>query len=204
MDGCSSQLKLITSEENMNIKKKIRCCKHSAARTAVEQAADTGCMFEQMKRVINETHNPHSSNNSVNRFLDQTLLSLESRHQSEEAVSTRTLNLSLHKKKAILATVSKLPIATAQAYTDNNIKKAFVLNGQLDMGHRLVPSLNNLLNTLDTNSAGNIIDRGVNIQQENRRRAKYLTSKKQIDERREASYQSKLLHFNKMLILYNA
>ena len=149
MDGCASQLNLITSPENMQFEKdmSIRCCKHSAARTAVEQAADTGCMFKLMKKVISDTKNPHSSNSSVYRFLDQTLTSMESRHHSIQHPSPHVLNLSLHKKKAVLATVAKLPIATARAYTDENIKKAFALNGQLDLTHRLVPSLQNLLNT---------------------------------------------------------
>lgn len=75
-----------------------------------------------MKNITNETQNPHASNSSVYRFLDQALSSLETRHQSEELDCTQTLNLSLH-KKAILATVGKLHIATARAYTDDNIKK---------------------------------------------------------------------------------
>lgn len=43
MDGCNAQLKLITSEANHEKERslKITCCKHSASRTAMEQAADT-------------------------------------------------------------------------------------------------------------------------------------------------------------------
>ena len=78
MDGCASQLKLITSEENMKQESalKITVCKHSAARTAVEQAADTGAMFKEMKRIINNTENPHASNSSIYRILDQSISSL--------------------------------------------------------------------------------------------------------------------------------
>ena len=101
MDGCSSQLKLITSPENMDFekKKKIVCCKHSAARTAAEQAVDTGCMFKEMKRIINETENLHSSNSSVYRFLDQAISSLEPTNRSNINTTMRVLNLPLHKKK---------------------------------------------------------------------------------------------------------
>ena len=51
-DGCASPLKLITSQEKMKevIKRNIACCKHSASRTTVEQAADTGCMWKQLKK----------------------------------------------------------------------------------------------------------------------------------------------------------
>ena len=45
---------------------------------------------------------------------------------------TNCLNLPLHKKKAILFTVAKIPIAASRAYSDTNIKKGFILNGQLD------------------------------------------------------------------------
>ena len=67
MDGCSSQLKLITSPENVMVENElnITCCKHSAARTAVEQAADAGCMFKETKRMVHSTATPHSCNNSV-------------------------------------------------------------------------------------------------------------------------------------------
>ena len=76
MDGCALQLKLITSEENMMVEKRlnITCCKHSAARNALEQAADTGCMFKEMKRMVHNTDTPpHSSNNSVFNALTEAL-----------------------------------------------------------------------------------------------------------------------------------
>ena len=61
-------------------------------------------------------------------------------------ITVANIEFGLAQKKAILVTVSKLPIATAKAYTDANIKKAFMINGQLDLAHKLVPSLFNLLN----------------------------------------------------------
>ena len=148
MDGCSSQLKLITSESNMQVenKLKITVCKHSAARTSVEQAADAGPMFKELKRLNNNTKSPHTCNSSVFHFLQTAIDSLENENNSS-SVNGRRLNLPSHKKKAIIATTSKLPIATSHAYTDAHIKKAFVLNGQLDISHNLVPSLNGLLNT---------------------------------------------------------
>ena len=149
MDGCASQIKLITSEENMNLEKKlnITCCKHSVSRTAIEQAADTGCMFKCMKKILRDTTNPNSSNSSVYSYVDKALSLMEHSINSDDVETTKVLLLPSHKKKAILATCSKLPIATARAYTDDNIKKAFMLNGQIDIGHKLLPSMSNLLNT---------------------------------------------------------
>ena len=134
---------------------KITVCKHSAARTAVEQAADTGVMFKKMKRIINDTDNPHALNSSVYQILDQSLSSLHSTSiQEDNTTSNKVLNLLCHKKKAILSTVSKLPTATSRAYSNKTIKKVFMLNGQLDVSHKLVPSLNNLMHTYRGNIEG--------------------------------------------------
>ena len=55
---------------------KITVCKHSAARTAVEQAADAGPMFKEVKKISNDSANPHSAKSIVYRFLDQVISSL--------------------------------------------------------------------------------------------------------------------------------
>ena len=54
MDGCHGQLKLTTQENVLDDEKnkKIITCKHSAARTAVEQACDVGPMFKITKGVV--------------------------------------------------------------------------------------------------------------------------------------------------------
>ena len=223
MDGCASQLRLITSENSMNVEQKLKitCNKHSASRTAVEQAADTGAMFKELKRVNNDTEMPHTSNNALYHYLEQTLMSME----TPTGASPSVLKLQSHKKKAILITAAKLPIAAACAYSDKIIKKAFVLNGQLDMSHKLVPCLTNLLNTyrgdikhtclsngeelisnlyeeaytqgmvkettfdsmnipMDKKTSGDVVDRNVGIQLENRQRSKILSSTIQIQERK--------------------
>ena len=155
MDGCNSQLKLITSEENMEKEKmrKIVCCKHSAARTAVEQAADTGAMFKHLKRIVRSTENPTSANNSIYHHLQQTFTNL-----SNDPTSSDFLHLLSHKKKAVILTLAKLPIATARAYSDHVIKKAFMINGQLDLDHQLVPCLESCLNTYRGNISGTCLE----------------------------------------------
>ena len=54
MDGCHGQLKLITTEDVLDTEKKAKIitCKHSAARTSVEQAAGVGPMFKMMKSAV--------------------------------------------------------------------------------------------------------------------------------------------------------
>ena len=96
MDGCNSQLKLITSDENMRKEKdkKIICCKHSAARTAVEQAADTGAMFKILKRLVRFTEAPTSANNSVYHHLEQ-----EFKRLDLASSETDSLHLPSHKKR---------------------------------------------------------------------------------------------------------
>ena len=151
MDGCNSQLRLITSEENMKREMKMRivCCKHSAARTAVEQAADTGAMFKHLKKIVRTTENPFNANNSIHHHIQQCFEQLHN-----NAPDGDSLHLPSHKRKAILFTISKLPIAASRAYADHVIKKAFMLNGQLDIDNQVVPSLDNCLNTYRGDMAG--------------------------------------------------
>ena len=56
LDGANAQLKLLTSEQMLEIenKLKISICKHSAARTAVEQAADCSPIFKLLRKLVKE------------------------------------------------------------------------------------------------------------------------------------------------------
>ena len=67
MDGCHGQLKLITTEEVMNEEKNLNIisCKHSAARTGAEQAADVGPMFKIVKSAIKKMPAAQSENSPV-------------------------------------------------------------------------------------------------------------------------------------------
>ena len=146
MDGANAQLKLITSHDNLMREKKMKITtnKHSASRTGVEQAADAGCMFKCTKQQIPKTNTPHVSNNGVYFALEKEINALI--NNSRDATG-RVLNLLKHKKKAILMTVSKLPIAAARAYSSENICKAFMRNGQVDIEMKLVPNLANIFHT---------------------------------------------------------
>ena len=73
-------------------------------------------------------------------------------------VSGRVLRLLAHKKKAILSTIPKLPSVTASAFSISNIKKGFVLNGQLDVERKLIPDFNNLLHTFCGDLTGTCLE----------------------------------------------
>lgn len=162
MDGCSSQLKCITTHANMLNEDKllITCCKHSASRTAVEQAADTGSMFKHLKKIIRETDSVNASNSMVYSYLSEEFDRLEVHNIDDDLDNSNcpVLVLPAHKKQAIKLTLAKIPVATSRAYGDEVIKKAFVLNGQLDPKHKVVPSFKNLLNTYRGNVAGTCLE----------------------------------------------
>ena len=114
MDGANGQIKEITQEEKMMLENelKITCCKHSAARTAVEQAADTGPMFKVMKKLVKDMDPPNASSNSIYHFLDTKLNELATSPVSLGKV----IKLPFHKLKAILVTVAKLPTVSGQSH----------------------------------------------------------------------------------------
>ena len=63
MDNTNRQVKCIAISEILGLeaKLKITCCIYFLARTTVEQAANTGPMFELTKNMIRELDNPHAA-----------------------------------------------------------------------------------------------------------------------------------------------
>ena len=157
-DGCGTQLTPLVTEGNMTLEKKLKicCCKHSTARTAVEQAADTGPMFKVLKSLLRSTETPTVTNNSIFHYLQQKI-NLMSPNRVD-SLSNRVINIPAFKKKAIIATISKIPIAASRAYSDSNIKKAFIMNSQLDISNKVVPSFLNILNTYRGDNAGTCLE----------------------------------------------
>ena len=139
MDGANGQLKRITCQKNIEFegKRRVVCCKHSDSRTAVEQAADTGPMFKAIM-LIKEMDSPNATVNHIYHHIDKELKKLQ---------ESGLLVLSTHKRKAVLCTIPKLPSVTGRSHSLSNVRKAFVLNGQLDLDSMLVPSFDNLLHT---------------------------------------------------------
>ena len=143
MDGANAQIQLITSEESMDEehKLKITCCKHSAARTALEQAADASPNFKLVKSILRKMNVPSKDSNRVLVVLERLLKQLE----NGEIGTSKIVRLRPHKKKAILCALGNLPEATGEAYTIDNVRKGFIANGQLDLWSNTLPCLSNLL-----------------------------------------------------------
>ena len=146
MDGCHGQLKLITTEKVLETEKnkKIISNKHSAARTAVEQAADVGPMFKLMKGVIKKMPSSCSETSPVFHRLTNLFQDLE---KTSDKGNGRVVLLPTHKKNAIIVGLSKLPIAMASAFTLDIIQSAFCDNGMLDQVNEVMPCLKNLVGT---------------------------------------------------------
>jgi hypothetical protein len=140
MDGCHGQLKLIMTEAVLKNKKKLKIIsnKHSAARTAVEQAADVGPMFKLMKGVVKKMPAACSETSPVFHRLTSLFKDLES---TLDKGNGHVVLLPSHKKNAIIVGLSKLPIAMASAFTSDIIQSAFRDNGQIDEENEVMPSL---------------------------------------------------------------
>lgn len=238
MDGCYGQLKLITQEQFMKEHEdrlKITICKHSAARTGVEQAADQGVMFKGLKRLIKEMDTPHHSCSPIIKMIESTLDSMNAGGK---------LKLLAHKKKGIVSALAKLPIAMGRAYDSVFVTNAFVMNGMIEKQCGVVPSPKAMIDTLrgnihnnvytprllienfyekcflngmiteedmscisvpmDTNTKGEIVSKhNLGISNENRQRAKIITSEYQRELRKEFIQQEAQKEYQKLVVKYN-
>ena len=91
---------------------KIFICKHSAARTAVEQAADCSPVFKLLRKLIKEMDNLHEGQSVLVHRISTILDLLEAGDQNGK----NKIKLASHKKKAIISTVGKLPIAMGKVF----------------------------------------------------------------------------------------
>jgi hypothetical protein len=146
MDGCHGQLRLTTRELVLEYEKlkKIITNKQSAARTVVEQAADIGKMFFLVKRMISLMPGGKQCNSPLYCLLNDLLDLLE---DPEDKTSNQIVKLSTHKKKALLAGLSKLPKAMSLAFRSDVIVKAFQDNGQLDLVDEVIPAIEGMVGT---------------------------------------------------------
>ena len=140
MDGANLQIKSITSEENLKKEeeRKITCCKHSAARTTVEQPADAAPNFKDMKQILRKMDNPHCHSNCFVHELESILKKLE----EGDISTTKIVRLRSHKNKAIVDIIAISPEATGTVYTVENKEKGFLLTGMIDAPSNSVPVLN--------------------------------------------------------------
>ena len=151
MDGAYAQLQQITAEENLDEEKdlKISSCKHSAARTGSEQAANLFPGFKLLKKDLKTKEISHQNMNPIVLFLRKKLNELE---------NDNILKLKSHKKKALMFAAPNLPSATGSAFTVQNIRKGFIYNGQLDTETTSVPCFHNLIHTFCGNTGSTCLD----------------------------------------------
>ena len=146
MDGCYGQLKLLTREKVLEkeAKLKINCNKHSAARTAVEQAADVGPMFKLIKKLLRYMRQLHSCQSPVYQRIVDALDELKVPDSKE---SKRIVVLESHKRSAIISALSKLPSAMGAAFSPSIVMSAFEGNGQIDKVEGIIPSIEGMIRT---------------------------------------------------------
>ena len=147
MDGCYGQLNLTTREDVLETeaKLKITCNKHSAARTAVEQAADVGPMFKLIKQLLRYMKQLRACQSPVYQRVVDALNELSSPTCKEN--KKRLVILESHKRKALIAALSKLPSAMSAAFSPNIVTSAFEDNGQIDRLEGILPSIEALIGT---------------------------------------------------------
>ena len=123
--------------------KKIVTCKHLAARMAVEQACDVGPMFKITKGVVKTMPTESKSISPISFRITSILNDLST---TDPVTSGRVAILASHKKKAIIAGISKLPVAMAAAFKEGLIQSAFKSNGQINK-EGIIPDVHSLAGT---------------------------------------------------------
>ena len=141
-DGAGGQLSYLQSESVIQLEKvelKIETCKHSAARSALEQACDVAPIFRELKRLIHA-------------MLDYDIDVNESKWMRyvNERIRGLNMNISGWKLKLLVAVVVILPKCFEAAYTRKNIRCGFLANGMIDSTSKSVPDCIACLETLRT------------------------------------------------------
>lgn len=113
----------------------------------MEQACDVGPMFKLTKAVIKSMPSESKTISPIFFRISSALEELQNTSSlSSSSSSGRVVNLSSHKKKAIIAGISKLPIAMAVAFKEGHIQSAFKANGQIDK-EGIIPNIHALAGT---------------------------------------------------------
>ena len=125
---------------------KIETCKHSAARTALEQACDVAPIFRELKRLIL-------------LLLDYNVNVKESKWTRELDADLRELGMRIDgsKMKLLVAVIIVLPKCMIAAYTTKNVCAGFIDNGMIDVMSGTVPDSLRCLDTLRLPYFGNTV-----------------------------------------------
>ena len=140
MDGDSSQLASMTSEEGIRWfhENGVIACKHNAAGTGKEQAADLGNCFRISKSV-----NKRTTNKDID--VENHLLK---RRMTEQLKYMSTKNMFRHQKHAaIVDHLSKQPIVLAKSSLLDNVISGWKANGIIDSKFHKYPNLHKMIAT---------------------------------------------------------
>ena len=141
MDGANGQMSLTTGEESLkqDDERAIRQCKHSAARTGVEQMADVMAGFRIAKALNRQVtlEDVPVEMHGLKRRVSKTIAT-----EQDEG----RLKLPSHKTNAIVDFVSKLPKCAYRAFNEEIVLKGFHRNGQISVSG-MIPDMIETMNT---------------------------------------------------------
>ena len=138
-DGACTQLQAITTEKQQRTDRtnKVTTCKHSAARTAEEQACDLASVFRTQNSLSRGM-----TNNDVRGGLNISVTKVFKKLKQE-----RSLNLSLVKEHALIDFVSCYPSILARSACPSSVAKGFLYNGMIDEKTKHWPDMKAILRT---------------------------------------------------------
>ena len=137
-DGANTQLAAVVNEAQQTIdaRSKVITNKHSAARTAVEQACDMSSCFRTINNLLcthtTERYPVHALRDRVKETFRK--LSLDG-----------TLNLKANTKNALVDFLSTYPTVLQKACPNDTVMKGFIRNGMIDDGSLSLPDLEQVL-----------------------------------------------------------
>ena len=142
-DGANTQLLAITNEKQQieDALNKIITCKHSAARTSVEQACDCCPIFRTIKSISKNITREDSPHLGLQR-----IVSLEFRRLENEGI----LKLASKKLSSLVDFLSCYPTILSKAAPHDAATAGFIDNGMIDSQSYSYPDLHSIIKTCKT------------------------------------------------------
>jgi hypothetical protein len=132
LDGAPEQIKATLKMARLDADINLTTCKHNAARTAVEQACDTGKCFKDGKAVNKKL----TTKNKTTPLKTRVSAALDTAKHQQQG-----LNLSRPKKAAYIDCMSVAPQVEAHAGQPKKILHGFIKNGMADSMSMRTPEL---------------------------------------------------------------
>ena len=142
-DGANTQLAAITNEDQQkeDAANKISTCKHSAARTSVEQACDACPIFRSIKSISKQITREDAPHLGLQRIVINEFHRLE---------NSGILILASKKLSSLVDFLSCYPTILSKAAPHNAATAGFIDNGMIDTMSYSYPDLNSIVKTCKT------------------------------------------------------